>query len=66
MDFQQRQSIRVGKRRKHQRDMAKLMRKVGGWQSSSWSTFISKIKLKIMRRLQMAKARKEAKISNAI
>jgi len=66
MTFQVRQSSRKAKRERHQRRMAKLMKSVGGYRSSMWNIFISKIQLKIMRRIQMAHARKEAKISNTL
>ena len=41
------------------------MQKLGGYNSFKWHTFIDKIKQKIIRKLQMTQARKEAKLSNA-
>ena len=62
--FEKRQYIRVSKRRKHQRDMAKLMQKLGGYNSFKWRTIADRIRVRIFRQLQLVQARKIAKASN--
>lgn len=62
--FEKRQYKRVTKRRKHQRDMAKLMQKVGGYNSFKWRTIVDRIRVRLVRKLQLAQARKEARLSN--
>lgn len=63
--FARRHELRKARRRKHQRDMAKLMKKSGGYNSFGWRMIVDRIRVKVIRQIQFAQARKEAKASNA-
>lgn len=63
--FEKRHELRKAKRRLHQRGMAKLMQKAGGYNSFKWRMVVDRVRIKVVRRVQFAQARKEAKIANA-
>lgn len=64
--FARRHELRKARRRLHQRKTAKLMRKLGGYNSFGWRMEVDRIRIRILRRIQFAQARKEAKASNAV